>query len=58
VTIGNLAVHSPFLRMIIGDADEAMAQTGRMLTEARDRGFIDTVDEMLDQMCLFAGSTS
>jgi DNA-binding CsgD family transcriptional regulator len=48
-TIGNLAVHSPFLRMIIGDADEAMAQTGRMLTEARDRGFIGGLPHILLQ---------
>ena len=37
MTLGNLAIHSAFLRMIIGDADEAWAQTERMLVEARER---------------------
>jgi DNA-binding CsgD family transcriptional regulator len=49
MTIGNLAVHNPFLRMIIGDADEAMAQTERMLTEARERGFIGGLPHILLQ---------
>ena len=38
VTVGNLACHSAFLQMVIGDADEALAQTERMLVEARERG--------------------
>ena len=49
MTIGNIAVHNPFLRMIIGDADEAMAQTRRMLTEARERGFIGGLPHILLQ---------
>ncbi len=49
MTVGNLAIHSAFLRMIIGDADEAWAQTERMLVEARGRGLIGGLPHILLQ---------
>ena len=49
MTLGNLAIHSAFLRMIIGDADEAWAQTERMLVEARERGLIGGLPHILLQ---------
>ena len=49
MTMGNLAIHSAFLRMIIGDADEAWAQTERMLVEARERGLIGGLPHILLQ---------
>jgi DNA-binding CsgD family transcriptional regulator/tetratricopeptide (TPR) repeat protein len=49
MTIGNLAIHRPFLLMIIGDADEAWAQTERMLIEARERGMIGGLPHILLQ---------
>ena len=49
MTVGNLAIHSAFLRMIIGDADEAWAQTERMLVEARERGLIGGLPHILLQ---------
>ncbi len=49
ITIGNLAVHSAFLLIIIGDADEAWAQTERMLVEARERGLIGGLPHILLQ---------
>ncbi|HET7666890.1 MAG TPA: AAA family ATPase [Mycobacterium sp.] len=49
MTVGNLAIHSPFLLMIIGDADEAWAQTERMLIEARERGLIGGLPHILLQ---------
>ncbi len=49
MTIGNLPVHSAFLHMVIGDADEALAQTERMLTEARARGLIGGLPHILLQ---------
>src|SRR4029078_8362439 len=49
MTIGNLAVHSAFLLMVIGDADEASAQTERMLVEARERGLIGGLPHILLQ---------
>jgi DNA-binding CsgD family transcriptional regulator/tetratricopeptide (TPR) repeat protein len=49
MTLGNLAVHSAFLRMIIGDADEAWTQTERMLVEARERGLIGGLPHILLQ---------
>ncbi|MFG1929736.1 AAA family ATPase [Mycobacterium sp. NPDC048908] len=49
MTIGNLAVHSAFLLMVIGDADEASAQTERMLIEARARGLIGGLPHILLQ---------
>ncbi len=58
MTIGNLAVHSAFLLMIIGDADEAWAQTERMLVEARERGLIGGLPHILlqhSQAALVAG---
>jgi DNA-binding CsgD family transcriptional regulator len=58
MTIGNLAIHSAFLLMIIGDADEAWAQTGRMLVEARERGLIGGLPHILlqhSQAALVAG---
>src|SRR5262245_41213575 len=57
-TIGNLAVHSAFLLMVIGDADEAWAQTERMLVEARERGLIGGLPHILlqhSQAALVAG---
>jgi hypothetical protein len=57
-TIGNLAIHSAFLLMIIGDADEAWAQTQRMLVEARERGLIGGLPHILlqhSQAALVAG---
>jgi DNA-binding CsgD family transcriptional regulator/tetratricopeptide (TPR) repeat protein len=61
MTIGNLAVHSAFLLMIIGDADEAWAQTERMLIEARERGLIGGLPHILlqhSQAALVAGRLS
>jgi DNA-binding CsgD family transcriptional regulator len=58
MTIGNLAIHSAFLLMIIGDADEAWAQTERMLVEARERGLIGGLPHILlqhSQAALVAG---
>jgi len=58
MTIGNLAVHSAFLLMVIGDADEASAQTERMLVEARERGLIGGLPHILlqhSQAALVAG---
>ncbi|HEX9174597.1 MAG TPA: AAA family ATPase [Mycobacterium sp.] len=58
MTIGNLPIHSAFLRMVIGDADEASAQTERMLTEARARGLIGGLPHILlqhAQAALMAG---
>jgi tetratricopeptide (TPR) repeat protein len=58
VTVGNLAIHIPFLLMIIGDADEAWAQTERMLIEARERGMIGGLPHILlqhSQAALVAG---
>ena len=58
MTIGNLAVHSAFLLMVIGDADEASAQTERMLVEARERGLIGGLPRILlrhSQATLVAG---
>jgi DNA-binding CsgD family transcriptional regulator/tetratricopeptide (TPR) repeat protein len=49
MTIGNLAIHRAFLLMIIGDADEAWAQTERMLVEARERGMIGGLPHILLQ---------
>ena len=49
MTVGNLAIHRAFLRMIIGDADEAWAQTERMLVEARERGLIGGLPHILLQ---------
>jgi DNA-binding CsgD family transcriptional regulator len=49
MTIGNLAIHSAFLSMVIGDADEAWAQTERMLIEARERGLIGGLPHILLQ---------
>lgn len=49
MTIGNLAIHSAFLRVVIGDADEAWTQTGRMLVEARERGLIGGLPHILLQ---------
>jgi len=49
MTVGNLAIHSAFLRMVIGDADEAWAQTERMLLEARERGLIGGLPHILLQ---------
>ena len=49
MTVGNLAVHSAFLLMVIGDADEAWAQTERMLDEARERGLIGGLPHILLQ---------
>jgi len=61
MTVGNLAVHSAFLLMIIGDADEAWAQTERMLIEARERGLIGGLPHILlqhSQAALVAGRLS
>jgi DNA-binding CsgD family transcriptional regulator/tetratricopeptide (TPR) repeat protein len=58
MTIGNLAIHSAFLLMVIGDADEAWAQTERMLVEARERGLIGGLPHILlqhSQAALVAG---
>ena len=58
VTVGNLATHSAFLLMIIGDADEAWAQTERMLIEARERGLIGGLPHIVlqhSQAALVAG---
>jgi DNA-binding CsgD family transcriptional regulator len=58
MTVGNLAIHSAFLLMIIGDADEAWAQTERMLVEARERGMIGGLPHILlqhSQAALVAG---
>jgi DNA-binding CsgD family transcriptional regulator/tetratricopeptide (TPR) repeat protein len=58
MTIGNLAIHSAFLLMIIGDADEASAQTERMLVEAQERGLIGGLPHILlqhSQAALVAG---
>lgn len=58
MTVGNLAIHSAFLLMIIGDADEAWAQTERMLVEARERGLIGGLPHILlqhSQAALVAG---
>jgi ATP/maltotriose-dependent transcriptional regulator MalT len=49
MTIGNLAIHRPFLLMIVGDAAEAWAQTERMLVEARERGMIGGLPHILLQ---------
>lgn len=49
MTVGNLAIHSAFLRMIIGDAGAAWDQTGRMLVEARERGMIGGLPHILLQ---------
>ncbi|WP_101949463.1 helix-turn-helix transcriptional regulator [Mycobacterium sp. 3519A] len=49
MTVGNLAVHHAFLLMVIGDADEALAQTERMLVEARARGLIGGLPHILLQ---------
>ena len=58
MTIGNLAIHNAFLLMIIGDAEEAWAQTERMLLEARERGLIGGLPHILlqhSQAALVAG---
>ena len=58
MTVGNLATHSAFLLMVIGDADEAWAQTERMLVEARQRGLIGGLPHILlqhSQAALVAG---
>jgi DNA-binding CsgD family transcriptional regulator/tetratricopeptide (TPR) repeat protein len=58
MTVGNLAIHSAFLLMIIGDADEAWAQTERMLVEAQGRGLIGGLPHILlqhSQAALVAG---
>ena len=58
MTIGNLPIHSAFLRMVIGDANEALAQTERMLTVARARGLIGGLPHILlhhSQAALMAG---
>lgn len=49
MTIGNLPIHSVFLRIVIGDAGEALSQTERMLTEARARGMIGGLPHILLQ---------
>ncbi|MCX2929434.1 AAA family ATPase [Mycobacterium sp. CVI_P3] len=46
-TVGNLPGHSVFLRMVIGDAYEALAQSDRMLGEARERGMIGGLPHIL-----------
>ena len=58
MTIGNLAIHNAFLLMIIGDAEDAWAQTERMLLEARERGLIGGLPHILlqhSQAALVAG---
>ncbi|BBX36379.1 ATPase-like protein [Mycolicibacterium mageritense DSM 44476 = CIP 104973] len=60
-TVGNLPAHSAFLNLVIGDADEAMAQAGRMLAEARERGLIGGLPHILltaAQAALLAGRLS
>ncbi len=49
MTIGNLAIHAAFLRMVVDDAEEAWAQTGRMLVEARERGMIGGLPHIMLQ---------
>ncbi len=46
-TVGNLPGHSAFLRMVIGEADEALAQSARMLAESRERGMIGGLPHIL-----------
>jgi len=46
-TVGNVPGHSVFLRLAIGDADEALAQGDKMLTEARERGMIGGLPHIL-----------
>jgi DNA-binding CsgD family transcriptional regulator len=57
-TIGNLPAASAFLHLVIGDAEEALAQSARMLTEARERGMIGGLPHILlnqSQAALVAG---
>ncbi len=57
-TVGNLPAHSAFLHLVIGDAEEALAQSQRMLTEARERGMIGGLPHVLlnqSQAALVAG---
>jgi DNA-binding CsgD family transcriptional regulator len=57
-TIGNLPAASAFLHLVIGDAEEALAQSTRMLTEARERGMIGGLPHILlnqSQAALVAG---
>jgi DNA-binding CsgD family transcriptional regulator/tetratricopeptide (TPR) repeat protein len=57
-TVGNLPAHSAFLHLVIGDADEALAQSHRMLAEARERGMIGGLPHILlnqSQAALVAG---
>lgn len=61
VTIGNLPIQCAFLHLLIGDVDEAMAQSARMLAEARDRGMIGGLPHILlnhAQAALVAGRLS
>ena len=57
-TIGNLPAHSAFLQLVVGHAEEALAQSQRMLTEARERGMIGGLPHILlnqSQAALVAG---
>ena len=57
-TIGNLPAASAFLQLVVGQADEALAQSQRMLAEARDRGMIGGLPHILlnqSQAALVAG---
>jgi DNA-binding CsgD family transcriptional regulator len=57
-TIGNLPAASAFLQLVVGDAEEALAQSARMLTEARERGMIGGLPHILlnqSQAALVAG---
>ena len=46
-TVGNLPGHIAFLRLVIGEADEALAQAWRMLAESRERGMIGGLPHIL-----------
>ena len=57
-TVGNLPAGSAFLQLVVGHADEALAQSARMLIEARDRGMIGGLPHILlnqSQAALVAG---
>src|SRR5205823_3364741 len=57
-TVGNLPAHSAFLHLFIGQAEEALAQCQRMLTDARERGMIGGLPHILlfqSQAALLSG---
>jgi DNA-binding CsgD family transcriptional regulator len=57
-TVGNLPAGSAFLQLVVGHTDEALAQSARMLIEARDRGMIGGLPHILlnqSQAALVAG---